>query len=376
MMRAFEAAALRRARDRLLRADTEPHLAQAEVHQRLGRALQGTTVARVQAPRVWESLETYRRWVRLWGYDAYEDLIGDAMACPTADAFERGVCATFASLGEERYLPFTKAHLRHVRAFDAALLASVHEGEQGSSARTFVATPTAPPRHTVGGALLGTAYAVMLARAPFWLRRRLLPSRETLLITEASARREAMRTSLVEGGAAAVTGDAGCFAQLVRELVDDESSAAIRSALRELRVAAWSGEVAPRDRALLDEHLHPQYVTRRTVDSAVGPLGIEGDAPGQFRAALGQSLFVFTPPHDPGDRRFAWELQDGREYDIYVGSFAGPQGYATGQRVQVVSRAPLRFEIVSRAASDCATGAPSAATERYAPESRPRAAVA
>jgi GH3 auxin-responsive promoter len=84
------------------------------------------------------------------------------------------------------------------------------------------------------------------------------------------------------------------------------------------------------------------------VSATEGAMGLQAERLGVYRPALARSLMLFADVDDPSDRRFAWELIAGREYDVLLGSFSGLQGYRVGDRVRVVSAKPLRFSLVPR----------------------------
>src|SRR4051794_32125380 len=56
---------LRWAQHRAEAADASPKAAQEKLHRQLARAVKGTRIASVQDARIWDDLESYRRYVRI-----------------------------------------------------------------------------------------------------------------------------------------------------------------------------------------------------------------------------------------------------------------------------------------------------------------------
>ncbi len=342
-------------------ADADPRAAQEHLHRRIGRALRGTRVAELQDARIWDSLDRYRRYVRTTSYADHEALIADAMGGePRVGVFERSATTAFGhSSTSKKYVPFTRAHIAGFRGLQADVLADLvvrRDLPQVLSSPSLVVQGSLELARS-HGVLSGYSSAVMVERTPWLLKRRLLPSQADLQIPDLDARAAQIGRALLERRPRVLTGMPEFVVGVLRTLLDRPDAERVREALRAIDVYAWSGMSLGPYRAFFDEHLAPGCKLFDVVSATEGAIGIQAERLGVYRPALARSLLLFANVDDPTDRRFAWELLEGRDYEILLGSFAGLHGYRVGDRVRVVSAKPLRFELLPRAVDVDATWA-------------------
>lgn len=352
MLAFFARQYLRWVHHRSCTADADPRAAQERVHRRLGRALRGTRVADVQDARIWESLDRYRRYVRTTTYADHAALVDSAMRSePCAGVFEHGPTTAFGhSSTSKKYVPFTRGHIGAFRGLQADVLAELVVGRGLSQ---VIASPSLVIQGSLEverthGVLSGYSSAVMVDRTPWLLKRRLLPTQADLQIPDLDARVERIGRVLLERRPRVLTGMPEFVVGVLRALLAGPDAARVRDALRGIDVYAWSGMALGPYRAFFDEHLAPGFRMFDVVSATEGAMGLQAERLGVYRPALARSLMLFADVDDPSDRRFAWELIAGREYDVLLGSFSGLQGYRVGDRVRVVSAKPLRFSLVPR----------------------------
>ncbi len=352
---------LRRRHRRSMSADADPRAAQAILHRRMANALAGTRIAQLHDPRIWNDLDSYRRHLRTTGYDDYRALVAQALSADTCGgAFERGTTRAFGHSSSSRnFVPFTRAHVDNFRAFQldvAAQLAIGHGCTQILSSPSLMIQGTLETALSPGGILTGYSSAVMIEQTPWLLKRRLLPSPSELRAPQVEARIASVRRALLEKRPRVLTGMPEFVVGVLRTLLGGPDVTLIREALRGIELYAWSGTPLGRYRAFFEEHLAVGCRMFDAVSSTEAPIGLQCSQTQAYRPALERTLLLFASPRDPADRRFAWELVEGAEYDVLLGSFAGFHGYKVGDRVRVVSARPLRFQLLSRAVDADATG--------------------
>ncbi|MBI4815815.1 MAG: GH3 auxin-responsive promoter family protein [Deltaproteobacteria bacterium] len=337
---------------RLEAADRAPRAAQRDLHERLSRALFGTAIASLQDPRALADLESYRRFVRPTTHADIAPLVEHAMLRPIRNAFERGVTRSFGHTSSGRkHVAFTRGHVRTFKAFSATALAEAVCGlglDELLEGRTLMIQSSLEVSRTPGGALAGYSSGVMLEHTPWLLKRRLLPNSAALLAPTIDARLSAIEHALLTERPKAITGIPEHVVGVLRRLMEGSRAREVTDALRGVRVYAWSGTSLGPYRRFFDEHLAQNARFVDAVSATEGPLGIHAGMPGLYRPALTSSLLLFVPPDDPSDRRFADELEPGRKYEVWLGSFAGLLGYRTGDVIEVDSVRPLRFRLAPR----------------------------
>ncbi len=352
MIRRILATLLRRAHRRLEAADAAPRAAQAAVHRRLARALAGTQAAALHPAAAWADLDAWRDHVRLTTHADYAPLIAQALAAPLPGAFERRPTAAFAtSTSGAKHTPYTRAHFASLRAFQSAVLGQALVGRDLTAlldGRALVVQGSLELARTPGGALTGYSTALMVATAPWMLRRSMSPPLEVLRAPDPATRLSGVRDALVTARPTALSGIPEYVVGALRHLLAGPDAEAVRDALAAVRLYAWSGTPLGPLRAFLQAHLAPGAALFDAVSATEGPLGVQAEAPGVYRLALPHVLLLFVATDDPDHRALAHQLTPGRDYAVHLGSFSGLSGYATGDRVHVLSTDPVRFALLPR----------------------------
>ena len=333
-------------------ADRAPADAQRRLHRALSRALAGTEVAQLQSPRALETLEGYKRALRVTEHTDYASLISaDMHGDRRPGRFERRRTQTFGHTSSGRYVPFTRGHIRGFRRFSARASAQAVAGlglHALLDTRTLMIQGNLEVHHTETGARAGYSSAVMVDRTPWLIRRRMLPGAAALRAPTLEDRVERLTTCLLQHRPRVSRGFRSswwvCSAPCSRGPRRD----AVRDALHQVVAYAWSGTVLGPYRAFLSSVFSDRVRFLDAVSATEGPLGIAAGPAGLYRPALNDALLVFEDVQDPEDRRLAHELVVGRRYSVLLGSFAGLLGYRTHDVIEVHDARPLRFSLVPR----------------------------
>jgi hypothetical protein len=212
--------------------------------------------------------------------------------------------------------------------------------------RSFMIQGNLEARRSPAGALLGYSSAIMLARTPRVLRRRLRPRFETLQCPALDERIARIGEELLEARPRIVAGIPEYVAGILQTLLSGPRAPAIAEALRGVALYGWSGSPIGPYRSFFEGVFTPGCSFLDAVSATEGALGILCARTGGYRFAFDRSLLLFLA--EGGERRFAWELEPGQEAEVILGSHAGLLGYRTGDRIRLLSRDPLRFELLAR----------------------------
>jgi hypothetical protein len=279
-------------------------------------------------------------------------MIGRGMLAPERGIFERAPTRAFGhSTGGTRYTPFTRRHVRSFRGFQAAVLAQAVVGRGLADLvrhRSLVVQGNLDLSREDNGVVHGYSSAVMIARTPWLVRQRMLPALHVLRTPSLPDKLAGIGEALLRHRPRSLGGIPEFVVGSLRELCAGPAAAEVRERLSRVTTYFWSGTPLGPYRAFLERQLAPGCVFFDAVSSTEGPIGIQAEREGVYRAALSHTLLLFTPPGEPDRKLFVWELAPGEDYDLYLGSFAGYQGFAGGDRIRVLSRAPLRFALLPR----------------------------